>query len=129
MSVDSSGKGSGRKPPPKEHRFVKGKSGNPRGRPRGSVDLNRIAEKVARRRIPILINGRQGKATVIEALLRQLMRLAAGGNVTAARLATKLHARVTPDKRGGYLVVPERLTMEEWCEKYSPKTPLDSEEQ
>jgi len=43
----------GRKPPPAEYHFLKGTTGNKKGRPKGSIDTKRLTRKVATRSMPL----------------------------------------------------------------------------
>lgn len=70
--------------PPRETRFVKGKSGNPKGRPKGSQNLASILAKVCRERVRV--NGSGGRTiSKLEATLTQLCNQAASGNLRAIR--------------------------------------------
>ncbi|MEO6382119.1 MAG: DUF5681 domain-containing protein, partial [Nitrobacter sp.] len=59
--ADESKPVSGRKPPPLQYRFLQGKSGNPKGRPKDSVSHRQIVRKVALKTIPISYGGRPVK--------------------------------------------------------------------
>lgn len=70
--------------PPRETRFVRGKSGNPKGRPKGSQNLATILAKVCRERVRV--NGSGGRTiSKLEATLTQLCNQAASGNLRAIR--------------------------------------------
>jgi hypothetical protein len=71
--------------PPTETRFVKGASGNPRGRPKGSKNVFSVMQKAARERITVTQNGRVRTLTKLEAGATQLSNKAAGGDLRAIR--------------------------------------------
>jgi hypothetical protein len=69
--------------PPKEMRFRKGISGNPKGRPKGSKNLSTYILEAARDRVSATVGGKVRKITKIQATAMQLATKAAGGDQTA----------------------------------------------
>jgi hypothetical protein len=69
--------------PPERTQFVKGKSGNPKGRPKGSQNLATILAKAARQRVKITENGRTRSITKLEAIMLQLCNKGASGDLKA----------------------------------------------
>lgn len=71
--------------PPKSGRFAKGKSGNPKGRPKGSRNLASIVMQESRQ--PVRINGPKGARTItkLQAVVMQLGNKAAQGEPRATR--------------------------------------------
>lgn len=69
--------------PPKATRFKKGCSGNPKGRPRGSVNVAAVFVKTLRERVVINENGQRKTVTKLEAALKQLVNKAASGDLRA----------------------------------------------
>jgi hypothetical protein len=109
--------GCGRLPPPLEHRFLKGSSGNKRGRAKGSIDLKRVTRKVALKKHRVVINGRPVRKTLLELVIEQVVRGAASGAPSMVSLYHKIRTKVRPieaQQMGGLLLVPEALTTEEW---------------
>jgi hypothetical protein len=111
--------GSGRTPPPVEHRFLKGQSGNKRGRPKGSVSLKKLTRKVALRRHRL---GPEGPATpLLQLVLEALIRGAAAGIPSMVTLNNEIRAKICPEvdekQRGGLLVVPAILSEAEFMEQ------------
>jgi len=107
--------GPGRTPPPPEHRFLKGTSGNKRGRPKGSVSLKKLTRKVALRKHRL---GPEGPAkTLLQHVLEAMIRGAASGVPSMVALNHEIRAKIHPQEekqQGGLLVVPEVLSAEEW---------------
>jgi hypothetical protein len=69
--------------PPKHTQFVKGKSGNPKGRPKGSQNLATLLDKAGRERVKVTANGKIKSITKSEASAAQLTNKAASGDVKA----------------------------------------------
>jgi uncharacterized protein DUF5681 len=73
----------GYRKPPRHTQFAKGQSGNPKGRPKGSQNLNTIVAKVVRQRIRVTENGRSRWITKFEATMLQLINKAVSGDLKA----------------------------------------------
>lgn len=71
--------------PPRRTQFVKGRSGNPKGRPKGSQNLATMLTKAGRQRVTVTENGRNRHITKFEAIMIQLVNKAASGDLNAAR--------------------------------------------
>ena len=76
--------------PPERTRFKKGRSGNPKGRPRKKPDLYSELTKVLRENVTITVDGQQEKVTVQQALLRRLRDQALRGELWAQKLIQKV---------------------------------------
>lgn len=70
----------GYKRPPRHTQFQKGQSGNPRGRPKGSLNLATVLDRTLRKRVVINENGRRKTVTKLEAAVMQLVNKAAVGD-------------------------------------------------
>jgi hypothetical protein len=106
---DNPQNGPGRTPPPVEHRFLKGTSGNNRGRPKGSIDLKKLTRKVALRKHHVAVDGRSVRKTLLQLVLESVIRGAASGVPSMVSLQNEIRIKVRPGEKqpGGLLVVPE----------------------
>jgi len=72
-----------RNEPPERTRFRRGKSGNPKGRPKGSKNLSTIMMEAARAPVTATINGKLRKISKLQATAMQLATKAAAGDRAA----------------------------------------------
>jgi len=80
----------GYRTPPKATRFVKGRSGNPKGRPKGSHNLETQLRAELQRKITVTEGGRSRTMTRQEALIRRIMASALQGDQKATSLLLRL---------------------------------------
>lgn len=78
--------------PPEHSKFRKGRSGNPRGRPKGVLNLATILERVLQAKVVIDEDGESRTVTKLELALEKLVDLAVKGDLAALRLLTTLVA-------------------------------------
>ena len=71
--------------PPRSTQFVKGKSGNPKGRRKGSKNLATVFSEVTRELIHVKENGVSKTVTKIEAIMRQMTSKAMSGDLRAMK--------------------------------------------
>jgi uncharacterized protein DUF5681 len=71
--------------PPRNTQFQTGRSGNPRGRPRGTLNVATILDRTLRERVAINENGQRKTITKMEAAVKQLVNQAASGDLAAVR--------------------------------------------
>lgn len=69
--------------PPRSTRFRKGQSGNPKGRPKGSLNVRTLLAATLREKVVINENGQRKAVTKLEAALKQLTNKAASGDLRA----------------------------------------------
>jgi len=116
---DDSG-GVGYKRPPRHTRFSKGRSGNPRGRPKGS-GVRSAVEKVLGRTVSAMVDGQRRRVPLTEALVLQLAQRALAGDALASRDILKIadqfaQARANEDpKDSGVTVILRRFVDPKDC--------------
>jgi hypothetical protein len=71
--------------PPRHTRFKPGQSGNPKGRPRGSGNIATLLERALTERVVITENGKRRSISKLEASFKQLVNIAASGDLAAMR--------------------------------------------
>jgi hypothetical protein len=76
--------------PPEATRFAPGKSGNPRGRPKGSRSFGAILMGLIRQKISITENGKTRRVPVLEGMLRRLVNDALRSDAGAQKLLFSL---------------------------------------
>src|SRR5712692_5712185 len=76
--------------PPEHTRFKKGQSGNPQGRPKGTLNMATVLERTLREKVVINENGRRKTITKLEAAIKQLTNKAASGELKAFQLFAAL---------------------------------------
>jgi Family of unknown function (DUF5681) len=69
--------------PPKHAQFAKGKSGNPKGRPKSIANLDQRIEWELDKTISVKIGGRNVILTKREAIIKQVLKMAAKGDLRA----------------------------------------------
>jgi len=76
--------------PPKATRFRKGQSGNPKGRPKGKLNIATVILRALEVKVVINENGRRREVTKLEAAMMQLVNKAASGDLRALDSVTAL---------------------------------------
>jgi hypothetical protein len=72
--------------PPEGSRFKPGKSGNPRGRPKGTKNSTTILDQMLNERVVVHEDGKRKRITKREAIYKQQVNKAATGDHRAAQL-------------------------------------------
>ena len=88
----------GYKRPPTSHQFSKGKSGNSKGRPRGSRSFKTELREVLEQKIPVTENGRKVTITARQAMLMRLRQQALAGDGRAVDRLLRLAVAHLPDE-------------------------------
>jgi len=107
--------------PPKATQFKKGRSGNPRGRTQGQGNLVAAFKRVVMRKIPMKVGSENRIVTIAEAVLIKNFHAALQKNQAAmtnimrlAEQAGELIDRTDKKQVGGFVAVPERLSIDEF---------------
>ncbi len=82
--------------PPAESRFKVGRSGNPRGRPKGKLNLATILTQVMGAKVVVNEGGRRKSKSKFEVSMTQLANKAAGGNLAATKMMLNLTPLLEP---------------------------------
>lgn len=69
--------------PPKQHRFVKGQSGNKKGRPKGSKNYSTVMRELLQTPVTIMKDGKKKTIPLVEAAGIKLGNKALGGDIRA----------------------------------------------
>ena len=80
--------------PPKSNQFKPGRSGNPKGRPKGAKNEATILHELLHRKIPIREGGRTCKIMVLEAILTRFAEDSLKGNTKSAAFLLNRHGAV-----------------------------------
>ena len=80
----------GYRSPPKAMRFRPGQSGNPKGRPKGSLNMATVLERTLREKVTINEGGKRKTINKLEAAVTQLTDKAAAGDLKAVQMLTAL---------------------------------------
>ena len=94
--------------PPRRTQFAKGKSGNPRGRPKGALNVATMLEQILKEEVIITLNGRRRTVTKLQAAFIQLTDKATGGDLKALQLLASLWR--SAEEPGSHGVVPNSIS-------------------
>ena len=109
MATSDDDEAVGYKRPPRHSRFQKGRSGNPRGRPKGS-GVRSAVEKLLSQTVMATVDGRRRKVPLTEALVLQLAQRALAGDIAASREILKI-AHQAPEEVPAETNAREKLTV------------------
>jgi Family of unknown function (DUF5681) len=78
--------------PPRETRWKKGQSGNPRRKPKRAESIVDMVDRVLLSQVKLTLNGEVRNATAMEAIVSQLQLQEMSGNPRASRILLKYRA-------------------------------------
>lgn len=88
MARDKDGIGYGQ--PPKHSRFRKGRSGNPKGRPKGSKKLRTLLDRELDVKVVVTDNGKRKTISKREAVAKRMVNNAISGELNATKTVVSL---------------------------------------
>ena len=91
----------GRGKPPRHAGFQKGRSGNPKGRPKGSKNFATLLSQALDEKVYITEDGRRRRVTKRELVVKQLVNKSASADLRAIKQLTDIVERV--DQQAGAL--------------------------
>src|SRR5690242_8562225 len=123
--TDNNGYSVGYKKPPIHSRFAKGRSGNPRGRPRGSVGLKTDIVAELSERLPVTERGKQRTLTKQRIVVKALANKAITGDVRASAklldMIVKIFGLEEPSAQDAGVTAGDQEILDEFLRRHSPK--------
>lgn len=113
--------------PPKEHQFQPGRSGNPKGRPRGAKGLRQILEGEFSQRMQIMEGDRPLKVSKLQLIVKRELEKAMAGNQRAIEHVISLNIQMfglgaEEPKEDEELTLGEQLYIEEIMKRLAPQS-------
>ena len=102
--------------PPRHSRFKPGRSGNPRGRPKGGASCKTLVERMALLEYEVIEHGKPQRRTILELVVQVLRRAAAEGDPKALAEVNDLLEKFEPrgfEASGPHIFMNELLSPEE----------------
>jgi hypothetical protein len=115
------------KPPP-EHRFKPGRSGNPKGRPKGAKNESTILRDILTRKIANRSGGRVRKISVLEGIHLRIADDALKGNTKSATfILNRYAALVSGELQPQDLSIDDREVLEAFAQRHEARPPKTAE--
>jgi hypothetical protein len=83
--------------PPTDSQFRPGRSGNPRGRPRGAKSIKTLAREALTAKVNVRTERGQRRVSRMEALLMKAVEMASRGDMRALTQLMQLYAAAVPE--------------------------------
>ena len=117
----------GYKRPPKEHRFPPGRSGNPKGRPRGAKGLRQILQGEFSQRMQIMEGNKPLKVSKLQLIVKRELEKAMAGNQRAIEHVISLNIQMfglgaDEPKEDEELTLGEQLYIEAIMKRLGPSS-------
>jgi hypothetical protein len=108
--------------PPRAHQFQPGKSGNPKGRPKGAKNEETILRELLQQTISLNERGKARKITIHEGIFRRIIEDCLKGNTkSAAFLLNRHHAVTSGEPMESGLSEDDEAVLEAYLQKYQSK--------
>jgi hypothetical protein len=119
-AVDDNDVGYGK--PPRTHQFKPGKSGNPKGRPKGAKSEETILRELLQQKISLNERGKARRITIHEGIFRRIIEDCLKGNTkSAAFLLNRHHAMTSGEPMESGLSEDDEAVLEAYLQKYQSK--------
>ena len=102
--------------PPRQTQFQPGQSGNPKGRPKKTKDLQKLIEKELRRTVRITEDGQVKTVTIRELFIKSIMNAALKGDRNARQILFA-HMKEQPDIGGLEIDAAAEAMLQEFIDK------------
>lgn len=109
----------GRGKPPKQHRFRKGQSGNPKGRPKGARNLTLELAEELNQKIRIREGDKESYVSKQRAIIKAMVTKALKGDTRAALTVLTVRARLIDDDdaSGEAISASDQALLDEYVER------------
>ena len=105
--------------PPREHQFKPGKSGNPKGRPKGAKNQETILLELLQQKISLNERGKARRITILEGIFRRIIEDGLKGNTkSAAFVLNRYQATPSGESMGSGLSEDDQAVLEAYLQKY-----------
>jgi len=122
--------------PPRATQFAAGKSGNPRGRPKGARTVGAVLQDIMRQKIAVTENGKTRRIPALEVMLRRLANDAMRSDPRAMKLLLALIDRYSDSPetalRLGDILAEDWEILAQYLQKpvdFVPDPPLKSDDE
>ena len=113
--------------PPRDHQFKPGKSGNPKGRPKGTKSEETILRELLQQKISLNERGKARRITIHEGIFRRIIEDCLKGNTkSAAFILNRHHALTSGEPMETGLSEDDEAVLEAYLQKYQSE--LNSKE-
>jgi hypothetical protein len=117
--------------PPKATQFKRGKSGNPKGRPKGARTVGAILQDVIAQKIAVTENGKTRRVPAVEGLFRRVLSDALRGDLGAVKLLMSFADRYadSPETKIKLsdMMAEDRQILEQYLHRPDTQQPSPSE--